>query len=230
MLNQSTSRPSRWRVLNKVAVWASLTINLVIVAGVIALFVQFTSAQDSSSPIKVNDIGCPHGLAEDMSTGRCKPDGKVSATSYISERIRSAISSPELRETYKVASWGGVHAQRTLALAYMIGQGVEINNKHSFYWLRKAAVQGDSTSQYILSVMLAKGVGAPKDNLEAIRWLKESALGNDADAQAIYGEVLLKGNVVKRNRKEGLEWLERAKRNRAKRNRAKQRLLKPTGA
>ena len=225
MLSESATRPSRWRVLNRIAVWTSLTINLVIVAGVISLFVQFSGTRDPSPSKKISDIGCPHGLAEDMSTGRCKPDGKVSATSYVSESVRSAISSADMRETYKIASWGGKNAQRTLALAYTIGQGVEIDKKLAFYWLRRAAVQGDSTSQYVLSVMLAKGVGAPEDKLEAIRWLKEAAMRDHAKSQAIYGKVLLKGNVIKRNRKEGLEWLERAKR-----NRAKQRLLKTSGA
>ena len=216
MLSESATRPSRWRLLNRAAVWTSLTINLVIVAGVISLFVQFSGTRDSSPPRIISDVGCPHGLAEDMSTGRCKPDGKVSATSYISERIRSAISSPELRETYKVASWGGMIAQRTLASAYIIGQGVEMDRKRAVYWIRKAAVQGDPISQYILSVMLARGMGAAENKLEGIRWLKEAAMRNHAKSQAIYGYVLMKSNVIKRNPKEGLEWLERARRNGAK--------------
>ena len=216
MLGQTASRPSRWRVLNRLAVWASLTINLVIVAGVISLFVQFSNNRESGPPKKISEIGCPHGLAEDMSTGRCEPDGKVSITSYVSESVRSAISSPKLRETYKIASWGGMIAQRTLASAYIIGRGVEMDKKRGIYWIRKAAVQGDPTSQYILSVMLARGMGATENKLEGIRWLKEAAMRNHAKSQAIYGYVLMKSNVIKRNPKEGLEWLERARRNGAK--------------
>jgi TPR repeat protein len=198
---------------------------LLIVAGVISLFVQFNGTRDTSSPRKISGIGCPHGLAEDMSTGRCEPNGKVSTTSYVSESIRSAFDSPELRQTYKIASWGGMIAQRTLASAYMIGEGVVMDKKRAFHWFRKAAVQGDLTSQYILSIMLARGMGATENKLEGIRWLKEAAMRNHAKSQAIYGHVLMKSNVIKRNPKEGRMWLERAKR-----NRAKQRLKKPIGA
>ena len=225
MLSEFATRPPRWRALRRIVVWISLSVNLIIIVGIISFFIWINIATAARSPKNVSDIGCPRGLTEDMSISHCVPDGKVHTSGAVSETVLSSITNQKLRQAYKNASKGNKDAQRFLAAAYLRGTKLGKDEKLAHHWFTKAAVQGDSESQLALSIMFAKGMGATVDKVEALRWLKEAALRNHALAQSLYGKVLIKGTAVKRDRKDGLKWLERAKR-----NRAKQRLLKTSGA
>lgn len=47
----------------------------------------------------------------------------------------------------KAASKGNMHAESALGFMYCLGNGVDKSNKQAVYWLKKAAAQGDTSSQ-----------------------------------------------------------------------------------
>ena len=51
-------------------------------------------------------------------------------------------------------------------------------------WYRKAALQGDAESQFVLSGMYYRGEGVPRDAEVAVQWLRRAAAQGHAGAKA----------------------------------------------
>jgi len=58
---------------------------------------------------------------------------------------------------------------------YHTGQGVKKDYQKAFYWYKKAAEQGNPTSQANLGVMYAKGTGTKQDMVQSYAWYAVAA-------------------------------------------------------
>lgn len=65
----------------------------------------------------------------------------------------------------------------------MNGKGVPKDYKQAVSWFGKAALHGDSKSQYYLGSMYYRGLGVPKDYAQAADWLAKAAEQGHTKAQ-----------------------------------------------
>lgn len=102
----------------------------------------------------------------------------------------------------KSAKNGNVYAQYRLAKCYAI---VKQNLSQAAYWYRKAAVQGDSTSQHDLCLLYDNRI--PSDYKMALYWCKRSAKQGNADAQMWLGSFYCFGEGTQPNPIQCYGWL-----------------------
>jgi hypothetical protein len=105
-----------------------------------------------------------------------------------------------------MAAKGDPRAQRALAMAYRVGNGVVQDYAESAKWLRKSAEQGDILSQYGTGNNYERGTGVTKDLVESLRWYRMAADQGNAEAQFNVGNCYYNGWGVTRNYAEGVKW------------------------
>ncbi|MCX6967338.1 MAG: tetratricopeptide repeat protein [Verrucomicrobia bacterium] len=75
----------------------------------------------------------------------------------------------------KSAELGFAPAQADLAKAYSLGIDVRQDDKKAFYWLEKAAQQGDPTTQFNLGGLCVQGRGTSRNYKQGIAWYRTAA-------------------------------------------------------
>ncbi|SHI80550.1 Sel1 repeat-containing protein [Malonomonas rubra DSM 5091] len=80
------------------------------------------------------------------------------------------------------ADSGHANAQYSLALRYLLGQGVKKDPEQAADWLQKAAQQNHADAQYSLGMRFFYGQGREKDKKQAWYWLRKAAAQGQADA------------------------------------------------
>lgn len=90
----------------------------------------------------------------------------------------------------ELAAQDNVKAQTMLGIAYAVGKGVPQNDQTAFFWLEKAAEQGDAGAQFDVGVAYRRGLlGVKQDSGRARFWLEKSAAQGDEDAQRALQEM-----------------------------------------
>lgn len=102
---------------------------------------------------------------------------------YFSQDSGALRNEEEANKWYtKAAEWGSVSSQRYLG-----------TRSKSVYWLRRAAAQGDATSQLELGRTFLSGVGVTQDYVQAYLWFNLAASKSshfwDPDFDAAGGEI-----------------------------------------
>ena len=117
-------------------------------------------------------------------------------------------SSP-FKETYELASQGNDSAQLSVGEAFLFGEkGVRSNKKKAYYWLNKAAEQGNPEIQYFVSLTYRDHT-AHTD--KAIYWLTKAARGGNLDAQRILGiGYTSEYSCTKKDLAKAIYWLTKA--------------------
>jgi TPR repeat protein len=82
---------------------------------------------------------------------------------------------------------------------YLIGQGVQQDDRVGATWLQKAAEKGDTTAQTELGGLYLTGRGVPRDDAVAAGWLTKAADQGDRDAQAKLAALYEYGRGVPRD-------------------------------
>jgi len=86
-----------------------------------------------------------------------------------------------------------------LALMYLNGRGVNIDNDQGLSLLRLAALEGNMEAQYRVGEIYLLGlVGVEEDKEEALKWYRMAAEQGDANSQVIVDELLAKQHEAKR--------------------------------
>lgn len=88
--------------------------------------------------------------------------------------------------TLEHAESGKIWAQQQVATHFRDKNDL----KRNVYWLRRAAEQGDSSSQYNLGTRLKYGLGTQQSDAEALYFLELAAKQGQADAQHLLGRIL----------------------------------------
>lgn len=119
----------------------------------------------------------------------------------------SAIASDDINWIKAQAGRGDAAAQTVLASSYSLGRdGLIQDYSKAVYWHKKAADQGNATSQYLLGQLYNQGKGVRQDYNKAIYWHKKSSDQNNASAQYALGAIYYFGQGVRQNKTQAKEW------------------------
>jgi TPR repeat protein len=97
------------------------------------------------------------------------------------------------------AEQGDAHAQMSVGVALLYGEGAPKDMTQAVRWLRKAARQDNALAQHVLGLCYEFGDGVRRDSAAAFRWNRRAAnLGNE-DAVLSVAEGYATGTGVRRD-------------------------------
>lgn len=121
--------------------------------------------------------------------------------------IAPAIALSPVEQATILAEQGNAKAQTALGSSYSVGRDGLVQDKiKAFYWLKRAADQGDPTAQYLTGFNYREGDGVRQDHQKALYWLKKSSDQGYARAQFSLGVMYSNGEGVSLNRSIAKEW------------------------
>lgn len=98
------------------------------------------------------------------------------------------------RDILRAGHLGSKHAQRALGVAYATGDWTGPQDlTEAIRWYRRAAEQGESTSQYDLGFMLLLGEGEPRNVSEGLQWLERAAEAGETSAMKLMADCYENG-------------------------------------
>ena len=110
------------------------------------------------------------------------------------------LTSKEINKIRESAERGEIESQLLLGVGYLKGDfGIPKSLAEAAKWITKAAAQGDSDAQYLLSGLYRDGDGVLQDYIEASKWLKKSAEQGKSSAQFSLGLAYYEGRGVEEN-------------------------------
>jgi len=110
----------------------------------------------------------------------------------------------------KAAEMEYAPAQRDLGQLYQFSLDIRNHEDLSFYWLKKAYLNGDTLATAMLGYNYEKGIGIPSDMVEAITLYKEGVDKNDPYAFYLLGVCLCNGKGLKKDYVEGVHLIAQA--------------------
>lgn len=125
--------------------------------------------------------------------------------------VVSARALSPVEQVSALAEQGNMKAQAALGSSYSVGRDGLMQDKiKAFYWLRKAADQGDASAQYLTGFNYREGDGVRQDYQKALYWLKKSSDQGYARAQFSLGIMYSDGEGVSLNKSIAKEWFGKA--------------------
>ena len=123
----------------------------------------------------------------------------------------TAMWGETLSELQQRAESGDSDAQYDLAMRYWEGkEGAPKNDSKAFYWVKKAAEQGDAYAQSWVGYFYENGYGTARDFGEAAYWYRRSADQGNRFSQNNLGECYYYGRGVERNYEKAASWYKKA--------------------
>lgn len=98
----------------------------------------------------------------------------------------------------------------TLGLIYRNGNGVEIDEKKAFDYLKKAADGGNQIGQYLVGTIYEEGDGVPQDYDKARMYYTMAAEQNDEDALYKLGNLYVHGHGTDSDVEKAIQLFEKA--------------------
>jgi TPR repeat protein len=111
----------------------------------------------------------------------------------------SSAKSPEDEISWlnSLASSGDVGAQLEIGLAYRDGRyGATPDSVKGFYWLSRAAENGNAYAEDAIANMYAAGTGTEKNRALAIQWWKKAIEDGNHEAKVHLAEAMIKTGDV----------------------------------
>jgi hypothetical protein len=117
-----------------------------------------------------------------------------------------------ITEYRTAAEQGNMSAQNELALMYLQGRGVAVDNVQAVYWFRKAAEQGHTGAAIQAASIYWKGAkDVPKDEMQAAVWFLKAAEQGDCVAQGQIGWMYSEGRGVTKDCTQAKFWFDKSK-------------------
>lgn len=110
----------------------------------------------------------------------------------------------------QAAEFGDAGAQFNVGVIYLQGNGVPVDLKSAFYWVKKSAEQGYADAQYVLGSFYDLGKGTTEDQNEANKWYLAAANEGIVKAQAQMGFRYEEGYGIEKNLTEAIKWYTKA--------------------
>ena len=128
---------------------------------------------------------------------------------------RQNMASASWRDAYgsctHAAQAGSAVAQRSVALLFQRGNGVNRSDDSAARWFVQAARNGDREAMFQLAVAYDRGRGLKKDHAAAFDWYSRAGNAGHAEAAFAVGEAYEKGRFgIARDKAKALEWYHRA--------------------
>lgn len=105
-----------------------------------------------------------------------------------------------------LATQGDIPAQAVIGTMYLLGQGVQQDDREAVFWLSKAAENGYAGAQSNLGNMYLLGRGVEKDPVAAVNWYRKAAMQGEAKAQHNLGLAYARGTGVEPDPVEASKW------------------------
>jgi TPR repeat protein len=121
----------------------------------------------------------------------------------------SNYESKTVTEWKSEADKGNAEAQYLLGAAYLLGEGISVDNDKAFEWLKKSSEQNNSDAQYYLGMMFKHGDGMTSNYEQAFFWFKKSAEQNNADAQYELANIYDLGIGTQKDKRNAIYWYEK---------------------
>lgn len=125
---------------------------------------------------------------------------------YLKDKKNQDSQTKALELLTKSANAGYSVAQQKLGEIYSRQKKYE----KSIYWYKRAASNGNVTSQYSLGVFYLKGLGTQKNIYKSTEFFIKAAKSGNVDAQYSLAIRYLNGDGIEKNYVEAAKWLERA--------------------
>jgi len=106
---------------------------------------------------------------------------------------------PDIPRIQAEAERGSVQQEIELGAAYMMGRGVERNEKQAAYWYEKAANSGDPEAQRQIGYFYTVGIGVGRDPARAAYWFERAIAGGAMSAKVNLGVAYLWGMGVRKD-------------------------------
>lgn len=113
-------------------------------------------------------------------------------------------------DVLKAAQNGDANAQGYIGYLYLIGEGVDKDEKKALEWMTKSAKQGNDGAQYYLGLMYVNGTGTQKNEIKAFEWMTKSAEQGNELAQECLGCFYLEGRGTSMDETKAFEWMMKA--------------------
>jgi TPR repeat protein len=125
-----------------------------------------------------------------------KLGGWLLAFSLLSPVQANEPVSPE-KLVAEQAAQGNALAQAKVGAMYLLGQGLEKDEKLAAEWLLKAANQGFLEAQVIVAALYDRGLGVTMDVNKATEWYEKAAAQGHKPSLAILGRnEIAKGGIA----------------------------------
>ncbi len=108
------------------------------------------------------------------------------------------------------ADAGDAKAERDLALKYLTGDGVAVNQAEAARWLLTASYRGEAVAEYWLGALYAQGQGVPADPAQAYHWYSAAAKHGNRAAMQRLGLASFDGQGTDKNPEEAAAWFTKA--------------------
>ena len=157
-------------------------------------------------------LGCAYlygdyGVSQDIETGRywLKKGTALGCAVCLGLLGRSLQCEGKQVEVFtelltRAAMLNDRHAQCNLGSHYVYRGQTPEEQKIGVKWLRKSALQGNTSAMYKLADVLQDGKGEEVNHLEAIYWLTKGAELGSADCQCALGSAYMLGTGVERDK------------------------------
>jgi TPR repeat protein len=106
---------------------------------------------------------------------------------------------PDIPRIQAEAEKGSVQQEIELGAAYLMGRGVERNEKQAAYWYEKAANSGDPEAQRQIGYFYTAGIGVERDPARAAYWFERAIAGGAMSAKVNLGVAYLWGMGVRKD-------------------------------
>jgi TPR repeat protein len=102
------------------------------------------------------------------------------------------------------------NSAKNMGVRYLLGRGVQQDDKKAFYYFTKAANQGDALAQNELAYMYAVGKGTQRNEVKALKRYQQAAEQGLVSAQFNLGLMYLHGMGTVANKAIGMEWIKKS--------------------
>lgn len=118
-----------------------------------------------------------------------------------------AVDNNQAQRWYlKAASLGNLEAQRSMARRFYEKE----KYAQAFDWFKKAALQNDAHSVFMIGVLLQEGRGVPKNLKKGFDFILKAARMGDKEAMSFAGQCYQEGLGVEKNANKSVFWLQKA--------------------
>lgn len=176
----------------------------------------------AGSPMAQNQLGLKYyndkknaKAAHEWFMKAAKGGREIALTNAVAMLESQDISTDKKLETVKYvraqADKGRAAAQEALGQFYRKGlYGVPKDLDTAFFWIEKAANDGNAQAQYKLGFAKKIGIDIPKDKEGAVEWLRKSARQGNMNGQYWLGEAYKDGDGVIKSEAIAAEWFKLA--------------------
>jgi len=126
---------------------------------------------------------------------------------------QAAVQPPKtttLDKLTQLANAGNAKAELLVALKYIDGDGVPVNEAEGAKWLQKAAAQNEPVAAYRMGTLYERGKGVTADAAKATHWYQIAAQAGNRKAMHNLAVAYAQGSGTQKNFAEAARWFSKA--------------------